>query len=49
MEQLLAPTLMEWLTGIGFCLAYVAGMQALACAASICRICQQPAASRPDR
>ena len=35
-----SPTLMEWLTRIGFCLAYVAGMQALACAIAICRSCR---------
>jgi hypothetical protein len=37
MEQFLAAPPIEWLKEIGFCLAYVAGMRAIACAAAICR------------
>jgi hypothetical protein len=37
MEQLLAAAPIEWLKEISFCLAYVAGMRAIACAAAICR------------
>lgn len=37
MEQLVAAAPIEWLKEISFCLAYVAGMRAIACAAAICR------------
>jgi hypothetical protein len=34
--QVLETMPIEWFKGLGFCLAYVAGMRAIACTAGIC-------------